>query len=124
VCGAHMQGLALNYQLTDRKARFLKRTVTAPHYRLYALAGGPPQRPGLMRDEHNGTAIEVEVWEMPAEHFGSFIKLVPQPLGIGTLELQDGSKEKGFICEHFAIETAKDVTCYGGWRGYLDSLQD
>ena len=122
VCGAHMQGLPLNHQLADRKARLLKRTVTAPYYRLYALAGGPPQRPGLMRDERNGVAIEVEVWEMPAEQFGSFIKLVPQPLGIGTLELKDGSKEKGFICEHFAIETAKDVTSYGGWRGFLDSL--
>ncbi len=99
VCGAHMQGLPLNYQLIERQARFIERTTTSPCYRLYALAGGPPKRPGLVRDEQNGKAIEVEVWEMPTEHFGSFIKLVPPPLGIGTLELQNGSKVNGFICE-------------------------
>ena len=122
VCGAHMQGLPLNHQLTERQARLIERTTTSPNYRLYALAGGPPKRPGLMRDEQNGTNIEVEIWEMPAEYFGSFIKLVPSPLGIGTLELQDGSLEKGFICEHYAIATAEDVTDYGGWRAYLRSL--
>ncbi|KPJ92633.1 MAG: allophanate hydrolase [Gammaproteobacteria bacterium SG8_11] len=121
VCGAHMQGLPLNYQLTDRRAKLIQRTTTSPNYRLYALAGGPPKRPGLMRDESNGTAIEVEVWEMPAEHFGSFMKLVPQPLGIGTVELRDGAREKGFLCEAYAIDTAEEVTRFGGWRAYLIS---
>ena len=121
VCGAHMQGLPLNSQLTERQARLLKRTTTSPHYRLYALAGGPPKRPGLVRDDLNGRSVDVEVWEMPIEHFGSFVKLVPPPLGIGTLELRDGSREKGFICEPYAIADAEEVTAYGGWRGYLNS---
>jgi len=121
VCGAHMKGFPLNYQLTERKARFLTRSTTAPCYRLYALAGDPPKRPGLVRDEQHGSPIEVEVWEMPIEHFGSFMKLVPPPLGIGTLELQDGRKEKGFICEPYAIPNAVEVTGYGGWRGYLNN---
>ena len=74
-----------------------------------------------MRDDLNGRSVDVEVWEMPIEHFGSFVKLVPPPLGIGTLELRDGSREKGFICEPYAIADAEEVTAYGGWRGYLNS---
>ncbi|WP_455211664.1 allophanate hydrolase [Kaarinaea lacus] len=119
VCGAHMQGLPLNHQLTDRQARFILRTTTSPDYRLYALSGGPPERPGLVRDQRNGAAIEVEVWEIPSEHFGSFIRLVPPPLGIGTLELANGTQEKGFICENYAIANAEDITDFGGWRKYM-----
>lgn len=121
VCGAHMQGLPLNYQLTDRQARFIQRTTTSPCYRLYALAGGPPKRPGLVRDEHHGTTIEVEVWEMPSALFGSFIKLVPAPLGIGSVELVDGVQEKGFICEPYAITEAEEATGFGSWRAYSQS---
>jgi allophanate hydrolase len=121
VCGAHMQGLPLNYQLTERQARLIQRTTTSANYRLYALAGGPPKRPGLIRENENGTAIEVEVWEMPIEHLGSFVKLIPPPLGIGSLELLDGTQEKGFICEPYAVITAKDVSRFGGWRAYIEA---
>lgn len=51
VCGAHLSGLALNHQLLERGASLLKQTTSASCYRLYALAGGPPARPGLIRDE-------------------------------------------------------------------------
>ena len=118
VCGAHMQGLALNSQLTTRGARLLQRTHTAPHYRFYALPGGPPQRPGLVRVLENGNAIEVEVWAVPARHFGSFVALIPAPLGIGKLELADGTWVPGFICESYATRDARDITALGGWRAY------
>src|SRR5690606_6880959 len=58
VVGAHMQDLPLNHELTSRGGRFLERTRTAVGYRLYALAGGPPHRPGLVRGE-DGAAIEL-----------------------------------------------------------------
>jgi allophanate hydrolase len=120
VCGAHMQGLPLNPQLTERGARLVHRGHTARHYRLYALPGGPPARPGLVRAERGG-AIEVEVWEMPAERFGSFVDAIPQPLGIGTIELDDGSTVRGFLCEAYAVAGAHDITSLGGWRAYLAS---
>jgi allophanate hydrolase len=116
-----MEGLPLNGQLRERGARFLRRTTTAPCYRLYALAGGPPKRPGLVRDETSGAAIEVEIWEMPENQFGSFMQLIPSPLGIGSVELQDGNVEKGFMCESYAVASAEDITHLGGWRAYLDS---
>lgn len=122
VCGAHMSGLPLNWQLTDRQARCVAITESAPEYRLYALPGGPPARPGMIRVAESGVAIAVEVWEMPVEHFGSFVAGIPAPLGIGMVKLADGSAVSGFICEGIAAATAQDVSHFGGWRAYLASL--
>jgi allophanate hydrolase len=119
VCGAHLQGLPLNAQLTERGARLVAATRTAPRYRLYALAGGPPQRPGLVRVAHGGAAIEVEVWELPLAELGGFVAGIPAPLGIGTVELAHGVWHKGFICEPCALENAVDITSFGGWRAWL-----
>ncbi|MFI4987618.1 MAG: allophanate hydrolase [Alphaproteobacteria bacterium] len=118
VCGAHMSGLALNHQLVERGARLVRRCRTAGHYRLYALPGGPPARPGLVRSDA-GSTIEVEVWEMPTASFGSFVEAIPAPLGIGTLELDDGERVKGFLCEAYAAAEARDITDLASWRRYL-----
>ena len=119
VCGAHMEGLALNTQLTERGARLLQRTRTAPAYHFYALPGGPPHRPGLIRVTSGGEAIEIEVWAVPAQHFGSFVAQIPAPLGIGKVELADGTRVPGFICEGYAVSGAQNITALGGWRAYL-----
>ncbi|HSO84338.1 allophanate hydrolase [Thiocapsa sp.] len=119
VCGAHLSGLALNHQLIERGARLLCATKTAPCYRLYALQGGPPERPGLIRVPTGGVAIEVEVWAIPQTTVGSFLAGIPAPLGLGSVELADGRWEKGFICEGFAAEGARDISALGGWRAYL-----
>ncbi len=122
VCGAHMQGLPLNRQLTERGARLVRACRTAPHYRLFALPGGPPARPGLLRDAA-GSAIEVEVWELHSSAFGSFVAGIPAPLGIGSIELEDGETVKGFLCEAHATAAARDITALGGWRRYLGTQE-
>ncbi|MFB1487802.1 MULTISPECIES: allophanate hydrolase [unclassified Thiocapsa] len=119
VCGAHLSGLALNHQLIERGARLLSATKTAPRYRLYALPGGPPERPGLIRVPTDGVAIEVEIWALPQSTVGSFLAGIPAPLGLGSVELDDDRWEKGFICEGFAAEGARDISALGGWRAYL-----
>jgi allophanate hydrolase len=118
VCGAHMQGLPLNHQLLERGAVLLERTVTAPAYRLYALPGGPPARPGLVRVPSEGAAIEVEVWSLPAAAVGSFMAAIPAPLAIGKVTLADGRAVSGFLCEAYAVSEARDITGFGGWRAY------
>ena len=123
VCGAHMLGLPLNHQLTTRRAHFLTRTRTSPLYALYALPGGPPYRPGLVRVAQGGAAIEVEVWSVPQAEFGSFVNGIGPPLTIGKVELQDGSRVSGFICEAYAAQGARDITSLGGWRGYLETVR-
>ncbi|MBB6091394.1 allophanate hydrolase [Povalibacter uvarum] len=119
VCGAHMSGLPLNHQLTQRKGFLVRATRTAPRYRFYALPGGPPQRPGLVRTNEAGAAIDVEVWAVPQEHFGTFVAGIPSPLGIGKVELEDAISCSGFVCEAWAIEGAEEITSLGNWRAYL-----
>ncbi|MFH2140434.1 MAG: allophanate hydrolase [Pseudomonadota bacterium] len=119
VCGAHLAGLPLNHQLTSRGAHLVARTHSSPDYKLYALPGGPPYRPGMVRVLQGGSAIAVEVWEMADREFGSFVAGIPAPLGIGTLTLADGSSVTGFICEQYAVQGAQDITHFGGWRAYL-----
>lgn len=121
VVGAHMSGLPLNHQLTDRGARFLEATKTAPEYRFFALPGGPPYRPGLLLCSE-GHSIDLEIWAMPSEHFGSFMAGVPDPLCIGTVKLADGRTVKGFLVEHWATVRAEDITASKGWRRYLATL--
>jgi allophanate hydrolase len=123
VCGAHLQGLALNGQLLRRGARLLERTHSSSDYQLFALAGGPPYRPGMLRVSENGVAIEVEVWELPSAELGSFLTGIPAPLGLGKVQLADGRRETGFICEPYGLAGAVDISHFGGWRGYLRSLQ-
>jgi allophanate hydrolase len=126
VVGAHLTGMPLNHQLTDRGATLVRSTRTATAYRLYDL-GGSPARPGLVRTVADGVAdpgagaIEVEVWSLGTGGFGSFVTLVPSPLCIGTVELEDGSTVAGFLCEEIATRGATDVTATGGWRAHLRS---
>lgn len=127
VCGAHLEGQPLNGQLTSRGARLITRTTTTPDHRLYALppivtpAGQRLLRPALVHAPGDplGRAIEVEVWELPAREFGSFVAAIPAPLGIGKTRLADGSVVPGFICEEGALAGATDITGYGGWRAWV-----
>ncbi|MGP0853641.1 allophanate hydrolase [Serratia sp. CY84636] len=122
VVGAHLSGMPLNVQLTQRDAVRVEQTVTAPCYRLYALADTEPPKPGLARVAQ-GAAIRLELWDIPLARFGEFVAEIPAPLGIGTLLLADGRRVKGFICEAWALEGATDITEFGGWRDYLASLK-
>ena len=119
VVGAHLSGQPLNWQLTDRHARLVCATRTSPHYQLYALPATTPPKPGLVQCGEGGSAIELEVWEMSVEAFGSFVAAIPPPLGIGTIALEDGQKVKGFICEEVAIRGAHNISHFGGWRRFL-----
>jgi allophanate hydrolase len=119
VCGAHLSGLPLNWQLTQRGATLVRSVRSAPLYKFYALPGGPPFRPGMVRVTEGGGAIELEVWELPAREFGSFVAGIPAPLGIGTVLLEDGTSVQGFVCESHAVAQAEDITALGGWRAHL-----
>lgn len=119
VVGAHLEGQPLHHQLTELGARFEQATVTAPHYRLFALDGTVPAKPGLVRQSLVGGSIQVEVYALDPAAFGQFVAQVAQPLCIGNVELQSGEWVKGFLCESLATERARDITALGGWRAYL-----
>ena len=121
MCGAHLSGLPLNSQLVQLSAKLVRATRTAPHYQLYALPGTTPPKPGLVRVNSGGASIEVEVWELPADAYGRFVAAIPAPLGIGTLALEDGDSVQGFLCEAYAVEGARNITSFGGWKAFLAS---
>jgi len=120
VVGAHLSGLPLNHQLTDRAAYLEQATRTAPVYRLHALDTVPP-KPGMVRVAEGGVAIEAEVWSLDVESFGSFVAEVPPPLAIGTVQLADGTGVKGFLCEPAALDGTEDISAHRGWRAWLAS---
>ncbi len=124
VVGAHLSGMPLNGQLTERGATLVGTAETAPHYRLYALPGTTPPKPGLLRVADNqGARIAVEIWDMPVTQYGSFVAMIPAPLGIGTLALADASAVQGFVCEAQALHGAQDISHLGSWRAYVASLR-
>jgi allophanate hydrolase len=122
VVGAHLQGMPLHSQLTERHANLIKSCKSAKSYRLFALPNTTPPKPGLVKSKSNGAAIDLEVYAMPVSEVGSFLGLIPAPLGLGNIELDDGTWVKGFICEPYAIEGAKDISDLGGWRAYMHQL--
>ena len=120
VCGAHLDGLPLNYQLKERGAVLITKTHTSKNYQLHALDGGTVKRPALVKTKTaDGAAIEVEVWGVPIQEVGSFLSQIPSPLGLGRVTLEDGSEETGFIADTTALEGATNITEFGGWRAYM-----
>lgn len=126
VVGGHMSNMALNWQLTSLDATLVFATTTSPNYLLYKLPsdGDAPLRPGLRRLENGGKHIECEVWKMTKANLGTLVTMVPPPLAIGSVELQDGSWVKGFVCEEIGYidNRAVNISAFGGWRSYLDSV--
>ncbi|WIX89377.1 allophanate hydrolase [Amycolatopsis sp. DG1A-15b] len=118
VVGAHLRGQPLNHELTSRGGRFVSAVSTAASYRLYALDTVPP-KPGLVRVASGGVSLAAEVWELPVAGFGEFVAGIPAPLAIGKLELADGTRVPGFLCEPEATEGAEDISAKGGWLAHL-----
>ena len=120
VCGAHMEGLSLNWQLKDLGAQFVQKSKTSSYYNLFALTNLNPVRPGLLRSlNQSGNAINLEIWRMPKKNFGEFIEYIQPPLSIGSIELEDGKWIKGFLCEKSGTVDAKDISKIGDWREYI-----
>lgn len=119
VCGAHMSGLPLNYQLQELNAKLTKKTKTKKGYRLFVLENKDPIRPGMIYDESSSYQIELEVWSMSVQKFGYFMKQIASPLCIGTIFLEDGSSVYGFLCENEYLKNAKEISKLGSWRKFI-----
>jgi allophanate hydrolase len=114
--------MGLNGELRAAGATFVRATATTADYRFYALPGGPPARPALLRVAPGaGAAIALEVWALPTAGFGALVAAIPPPLGIGTVRLADGTAVKGFLVEAEGVRGAEDITAFGGWRAYCEA---
>lgn len=119
VCGQHMQGLHLHWQLEQLGAEYLATTKTAAKYQLFALPT-QPVKPGLAKVAEGGSSIEVETYLLTAEAFGKLVAATPAPLGFGSLELEDGREVKGFLAEPHALQGGvEEITRLGSFREWL-----
>ncbi|CAM3867165.1 allophanate hydrolase [Alkalicoccus chagannorensis] len=118
VCGLHMRGYPLAPQLEELGGTFQEEVQTAPAYHLYKLPT-EPAKPGLVRSTTGGGSIHAERWQLPKSRFGELMAQIPAPLGIGTIELADGTTAPGFLCEASAAEAGEDVTALGSWHDVL-----
>jgi allophanate hydrolase len=120
VAGAHLSGLPLNPELVSAGGRLAYRARTAPGYRLYRLHGPGVPRPGLVRTgDGPAEGIAVEVWQVPHQAVGALLDTVPAPLGLGRVDLDDGTPVAGFLATEHGVRDATDVTAAGGWRAAL-----
>ncbi|CAN7744948.1 allophanate hydrolase [Paenibacillus sp. LjRoot153] len=121
VCGLHMRGYPLEKQMQGCGARFIREDESAAKYSLVKLPTSPA-KPGMIKQQQGGAAIQLEIWEMPLEAFGGFTAAIPAPLGIGKVELRDGTEVPGFVCEAYAAAGAEDVTALRSWRNVVPPL--
>ena len=120
VVGAHLSGMPLNGELRAAGARLIERTSTAPHYRLYALAGTRAAEARAAARQKRRRRVDRDRGVGASESaFGRFVAAVPPPLSIGTLEIDDGRAVKGFLVEAEAVAGARDISSFGGWRAFM-----
>lgn len=124
VAGAHLRGEPLHPALLQFGAQFVKAARTSRGYRFLAFMDLKPPRPGLLRDETGAGRVAVELYDLPMEGFGRLVASVAPPLSIGTVELDDGTKVKGFLCESAASAEARDITAHGGWAAFRSGQKE
>ncbi|WP_034271806.1 allophanate hydrolase [Actinospica robiniae] len=127
VVGAHLSGLPLNSQLLTLGAQLIRRTRTAPDYRLYRIPDTEPPRPGLYpigeaEPPEDGRGIPAEIWQLTQQSAAALLGTVPPPLGFAAVTMADGTRVLGFIAHGPVPAGAVDVTGLGGWRPYLDTV--
>jgi gamma-glutamylcyclotransferase (GGCT)/AIG2-like uncharacterized protein YtfP len=116
VNGTLMRGLALNGNMLESGAVFVRETATAPVYRLWSIGD---RHPGMMRVKKGGAAIAVEVWQVEPNGLVQILEREPPGLGIGRVDLADGSQVWGVLAEAYLVEHQVEITFYGGWRAYV-----
>jgi len=115
VCGLHMRGFQLEKQLIGLDGAFIREAKTAAIYKFLKLPTNP-SKPGLIKVQADGGSIEVELWSMPTKNIGLFLSYIQAPLGLGSIQLDDGQEVTGFICEGYMENISEDITKYSSWR--------
>jgi gamma-glutamylcyclotransferase (GGCT)/AIG2-like uncharacterized protein YtfP len=119
VNGTLMRGLALNQNMLDAGARFLREAMTMPEYRLWSI---DDRHPAMIRVSEGGAAIAVEVWAVPAPGLARILQAEPPGLCIGKARLMDGDEVLGVLAEPVLCEGRREITRWGGWRAYMAAV--
>ena len=118
VNGTLMRGLELNPNLLAVGATFVREDKTEPCYRIWSI---DDRHPAMMRTPGEGTAVAVEVWDVPMAGLAKVLLSEPPGLCIGKVALADGTVVLGVLGEPFLCAGRREITEYGGWRAYTAS---
>ncbi|MGI0489534.1 gamma-glutamylcyclotransferase [Pantanalinema rosaneae CENA516] len=121
VNGTLMRGLALNGNMQQVGATFVREAWTEPTYRLWSIAD---RHPAMLRVTSGGAAIAVEVWAVPAAGIATLLQLEPPGLCIGKVRLADGEEVLGVLGEAILCAGQREITTWGGWRAYVEGKGD
>lgn len=119
VNGTLMRGFELNPNLTGVGAEFVREDVTEPVYRLFSIND---RHPGMYRVREGGVEVAVEVWAVPVTGLASILLKEPPGLSIGKVRLRSGSEVLGVLAEPILCEGQREITEFGGWRPYIESI--
>ena len=120
VNGTLMRGLALCPNLLNVGATFEREAQTEPAYRIWSIGD---RYPAMIKVHQGGTAIAVEIWNVPLAGLGIVLSQEPPGLAIGKVRLEDGEEVLGVIGEPLTVEGQREITQYGGWRAYQAKAQ-
>ena len=118
VNGTLMRGLELNPNLVRAGATFVREDHTDACYRIWSI---DDRHPAMMRTPGEGTAVAVEVWDVPMAGLAKVLLSEPPGLCIGKVALADGTVVLGVLGEPFLCAGRREITEYGGWRAYTAS---
>jgi hypothetical protein len=121
VNGTLMRDLALNGNLLTVGATFVREATTEPAYRLWSIND---RYPAMLRVREGGVAIAVEVWAVPTASLSTILLQEPAGLCIGKVRLSDGEVVLGVLGEPIGCENQQEITQWGGWRAYLETLNN
>ena len=118
VNGTLMRGLALEQNMLNAGAHFVKEARTEPRYRLWSIRD---EHPAMVRvnEGEQGVSVALEVREVPAAGRAGILLGEPAGLSIGKVRLQSGETVLGVIAEPALVTGQKDISAYGGWRAYM-----
>jgi hypothetical protein len=119
VNGGLMRGFEDNKNLLAVQAIFVKEARTEPVYRLFSIGD---RHPAMLRVPRGGVSVAVEIWAMPLAGLGLVLQSEPPGLCIGKVRLADGEEVLGVLGEAILCEQGQEITEYGGWREYWQTL--
>jgi hypothetical protein len=119
VNGGLMRGMDSHGVMLDAGARFVREDATEPAYRLWSIED---RFPAMLRVAEGGVSISLEIYELPADGFVAVLQREPVGLSVAHVRLVGGDTVLGVVGERILCETGSEITDYGGWRAYRESL--
>ena len=119
VNGGLMRGMSSHQVMLDAGAIFLREDATEPTYRLWSI---DDQFPAMLRVAEGGASIVVEVYELSTRGFTAVLQREPAGLSVAHVRLIGGEILLGVVGEQILCERRREITEYGGWSAYRESL--